>query len=139
MLHVLVPDLVPEYLAAIPASDPWGQPHRYWTNGEHFMIGSGGPEAASRRWRNELERNPRGASQALESLCRSPGWGAVLLIDELPKDITHGPSTGSLTDEERGRLTVEDLRAIALAVMECGIDHNAYPVAGDAHRKSRCL
>lgn len=125
-------DLVPEYLDTLPASDPWGRPYWYWTNGEHFLVGSGGPEAADGRWREEMDRNPRGASHALDSLCGSPGDHSVLLVNgrfcALSKDITHGPPAGVLTDRERGELTVSDLRAIAQALMAYAIDNNAYPV-----------
>lgn len=67
--------------ALFPAHDPWGRPYWYWTNGEHFILGSGGPEAADDRWASELERNPRGAKAAVEALCGLPGSGAVLVAD----------------------------------------------------------
>jgi len=110
----LMRDLVPDHVAVIPASDPWGGTYWYWTNGEHFVVGSEGPDGVGALWRNAINQDPRGPSRALENLCSSPGKGAVLLIDgrfcELPKDVTHGPSTGSLTEDDRGRLTVDDLR-----------------------------
>ena len=131
-LEVLEHDLVPDYLESLPTSDPWGRPYWYWTNGEHFLVGSGGSESADSRWREELDRDPRGPYRALESLCQSPGRDSVLVVDgrfcALSKDITHGPQAGALTDDERGKLTVADLRSIALALMEYEIDTNTYPV-----------
>jgi hypothetical protein len=134
-VETLRQDLVPEYLTVVPAADPWGRTYWYWTNGEHFIVGSGGPEAAEGTWHEVIEQSPRGPSHALESVCSSPGKGSVLLIDgrfcALSKDITHGPPTGTLTDQERGALSIEDLRAIAVAVMAYGVDNNAYPVLAD--------
>jgi len=131
-VEVLAEDLVPDHIVVVPAFDPWGGSYWYWTNGEHFIVGSEGSMPRMDSWRNEIDRDPRGPAHAIENLCRSPGEGGVLLVDgrfcELPKDITHGPPTGSLTDEERGRLTIGDLRAIALAVTEYGIDNNVHPV-----------
>lgn len=64
-----------------------------------------------------------------------PGQGSVLLIDgrfcTLSKDVTHGPPAGALTDHDRGVLSVEELRTIAVAVLEYGIDNNVYPVLAD--------
>jgi len=133
-------DLVPEYLTVIPAADPWARTYWYWTNGEHFIVGSGGPEAAEGTWHDVIEQSPRGPSHALESLCSSPGEGSVLLIDgrfcALSKDITHGPPTGTLTDEERSALSIEDLRAIAVAVM--GVRSRQQRLPGTYRWRHRC-
>jgi len=129
-------ELVPSYLTRLPRLDPWGQPYWYWTNGEHFVLGSGGPDAADKRWRAELAENPRGAAAALDSLCNSPGQGAVFLVDgrfcALSKDTTHGgPLGGELTEKDRAKLTAREVRAIAVAVTAYAVDNNTYPVVTD--------
>jgi hypothetical protein len=125
-------NLVPSYLAALPLFDPWGRPYHYWTNGEHYLVGSGGPEDAVDRWSDEITTNPRGASAALNALCSSPASAAVLLVDGgfcwLSKDITHGPIGGVLTDLDKQVLAAQEAGTIATAVMSYSIDNNAFPV-----------
>lgn len=127
--------LVPGYATALPKLDPWGRSYWYWTNGEHFLVGSGGANQADQRWRTELSTDPRGAGTALRSLCSSPGEAAVFFVDgrfcALSKDVTEAPIVGELTERERQVLTVRDLRTIAGAVMAYSIDNNTYPVLVD--------
>ncbi len=128
----LEPELVPDYVPAVPPVDPWGQPYWYWTNGEHFIVGSGGADSAEQQWRTKLATGPRGPTHALQILCSSPGRTAVLLVDgnfcRLPKDITEAPPAGELTEHDRQVLSARDVRAISTAIMRYWIDNNTYPV-----------
>ncbi len=132
---VLEQQLVPDYVPALPQLDPWGRPYWYWTNGEHFVVGSGGADGADQKWRTDLARDPRGPATVLQRLCSSPGRTAVLLVDDrfcaLSKDITEAPAAGELTEQERQAITARDLRTIAIAVASYSIDNNAYPVLTD--------
>ncbi|MCP3982259.1 MAG: hypothetical protein GY716_23385 [bacterium] len=129
---VLEQQLVPDHARALPPLDPWGRPYWYWTNGEHFIVGSGGARGMDQKWRTELSTDPRGPAVVLQDLCSSPGRSAVLFVDgrfcALPKDVTEAPIAGELTEQERQALTARDVRTIAIAVMSYSIDNNTYPV-----------
>lgn len=136
-------ELVPDYVSVLPPRDPWGRPYWYWTNGEHFIVGSGGPKGVEQQWRTELSSGPRGPARALQELCSSPGQAAVLLVDgnfcRLAKEITDAPVVGELTEQDRQALTVRDVRAIAIAVLAYSLDNNTYPVLTDGTADAQAL
>lgn len=122
-----------DILGDVVTHDPWGSPYWYWSDGAKYLIASAGSDCTMDAWVHELRAAPKGKAAALEDVCsRAMAFSDVLYVNGrfcgLPKDVTHAAPGAVLTDEDKQRLTVEEIQALASALRSYAVDNNAYPV-----------